>query len=97
MREIHEYVDEKCQLATSNVLVFEGIYKMTNMNPCHGCGYNHNNKCPVFLKFKREGGIPIRNPKYPSLMTNAQLASELGISKRQVSKLRIHGTNLITR
>ena len=89
MREIHEYVEAGCKLADP-ILIFAGIYQLTNGQPCNGCSYK--NGCTAIHKINTT-----KNAKKSSLMTNAQLASELGISKRQVSKLRIPGTNEIAR
>ena len=94
VRQIYEYVEARCQLSDP-ILIFKGIYDLTNGKPCDGCGYKSG--CTAIKKFSKEiistATTVIKNSKNPPLMSNAQLAAEFGISKRQVSKLRIPGTN----
>lgn len=75
--------------------VFLYIYKQSGGNPCFECAYNEKtvdrpDGCPVRAELLRRR-LPGAPPKPPKPKTNAELAKELGISKRQVAKKRARG------
>ena len=84
MAKLRDYENGKCDLFNNtNPLVFIGIYNLTQENPCNGC-------------FKESicTDKPNNTKKHKTFIskpTNAELAEKLGVSKRQVSKLRAKG------
>ena len=85
-----------CSLAYP-ALVFIDIYRLTNGQPCENCNCK---PCKLLDRFVREDNClsrrPSREPNYRAdLKTNPELAAEFGITKRQVAKRRIPGTNTI--
>lgn len=88
--EMTDYRKVDCQLWKDNPAIFMGLYKEVNGNVCDGCGFNLSNECKGY----REIAL-IKNHQTAGLRkykTNAELAAELGVSKRQVSKMRKFGT-----
>lgn len=75
--------------------VFLYIYKASGGNPCFECAYNEKtvdrpDGCPVRAELQRRR-LPGGPPKAPKPKTNAELAKEMGVSKRQVAKMRAKG------
>ena len=91
MVEFVDYIrpDSGCELAKS-LAVFKGIWRLTNEKPCLGCGFRIG--CSFLEKILQED---VREKKENfgkvNFKTNAQVAKEKGISKRQASKLRRKG------
>lgn len=79
-----------CSLATSALLI-AGIYKETNGNPCEDCSYREQN-CRLFNWMKKNPAKVIK-PEALNLKTNKELADIHGITKRQVAKRRVPGTD----
>jgi hypothetical protein len=79
-----DYIRSSCELAGQSI--FLGLWKATGEYPCGGCGYK---TCPTRkeLEFKNTPK-PIPGKHFE---TNAQIASRLGVSKRQVAKMRRDG------
>lgn len=65
------------------IFMFTGIYHKTNGNPCNGCFHN----CKSTMEEKQK-----RIQRTGSALTNKQIATMLGITKRQVAKMRSQGT-----
>lgn len=85
---IATFVTSGCSLAdTMPVRAFAELYRMANNDPCKGC------TMPCELKSKLNDREK-RVTKTGSSMTNKQIADNLGISKRQVAKMRAAGTLL---
>lgn len=77
-----------CDLA-NDYGYFKGIWDSSNGNPCWGCG---SNPC-AFLNKKEAKTKEKRKAKFMKVdfQTNAELAKEMGITKRQVSRLKKRG------
>lgn len=78
--------DSGCTLA-NNYAVFRGIFELTGGNPCGGCGYY--NGCE-FLQKQSEAAHArrVRNFGQHSHETNTEISKRMGVSKRQVAKMR---------
>ena len=77
-----------CELA-GEMAVFQVIFAMSQGNPCLGCGFA---KGCEFLKktmVKLVGHEAVR--RLIGGKTNAELAKEKGVSKRQIAKMRKRG------
>lgn len=70
--------------------IFYAIYNLTNGYPCDDCGYNDN--CAAVKQFNKEDSKTVSGAWFK---TNAEIARELGVSKRQASKLKRRGIQLI--
>jgi len=81
--------DSGCQLAeTMPFLAFKQLCEMTS-NVCDGCAYNPCEKVKRderLAKDKKKANFGKHN-----FETNADIAKRLGISKRQVAKMRKKG------
>jgi hypothetical protein len=73
--------------------MFVSIYGMTFGQPCTDCAYKPCSQLHQFITEDKltAQGVPVK-PNL-TLLTNKEMADKCGISKRQVSKLCIHGTN----
>ena len=77
-----------CNLIDSKVIFF-ALLQETNGNPCEtGCAWFDMGRCQGYVRLK-QSHTPDSRPR--TRPTNAQIAKERGISKRQVSKLRKSG------
>jgi hypothetical protein len=69
---------------------FAGIWKLTGGNPCKGCftkGY-----CGFMKKYRqKDKDQRVADFGKHAHKTNAELAAELGVSKRQIAKMRKRG------
>lgn len=73
-----------CQLYDETPpFMFAGIYHKTKGNPCSGCFHN----CKATIEEKQK-----RIQRTGSELTNKQIATMLGTTKRQVVKMRSQGT-----
>ena len=85
--------DSGCNLVGKGdqIAIFIGIFKATSGNPCPGCAWLGH--CEFLKKEERRKKMK-KMGKFGKhdFKTNAELAKELGISKRQVSRKRIEGT-----
>jgi len=83
-----------CTLAESSGIL-QGIYALEGGHPCDGCSCK---PCSLLEQFKREDKSPQSNGTLAvvNLKTNAELAADHGITKRQAAKRRIQGTNELT-
>lgn len=91
-RAVTEFTFEAgCTLAQTPGIL-PGIYALEGGHPCDGCACK---PCDLLEKFKREDKAPQSNgtPAVANLKTNAELAAEFNITKRQAAKRRIQGTN----
>jgi len=90
--ELRVFLKGDCELTKPEPSVLVDIYNQTNGNPCNGCGCKSG--CPLYLKlgrYTKKGSKPVRARDLASVTTNAELAAEKGISKRQAAKLRRAG------
>lgn len=85
--EFSDFKKIKC-----NLFLWEGffaLYNTTNGNPCKDCGSNTlGNKCDGYEELKK-ANKSFAKKVYSE--TNAKAAERLGITKRQVSKMRKKG------
>lgn len=92
-REVTTFLNNsECELSTPSDM-FIAIYRSTNGQPCADCALK---PCALLNRFKHEDIYGYQSkPKVHScdLKTNAELAAMHGITKRQVAKRRIPGTN----
>ena len=84
-RTVEDYLKEGCELANPQAAVLIGIYHASGGQPCKECGCK---PCKVFDKFSKTRS---RKPVASNVKTNAEIAKERGISKRQVAKMRKEG------
>ncbi len=84
------FLDNDCMLREPDVVVLVGIYQMSNGDPCDGCAMHE--ECPAYPKLKAMPAVGDRpSSVQPARETNAQAAVRLGVSKRQVAKMRQRG------
>jgi hypothetical protein len=89
-RALIEFSIEKgCELSDP-IDLFTGIYVATAGNPCEGCTFSA--KCVLLKKFRDADKAPASKIN-EHLKTHADLAKVYNVSKRQVAKHRIPGTN----
>jgi len=72
---------------------FIAIFRLTNGQPCDGCAAHHTpNECE-FLRKQLDAAHTRRrwNFNQHSHETNAEIAKRMGMSKRQVAKMRKKG------
>jgi hypothetical protein len=80
-----DYLRSSCKLAKDKM--FPYLWKVANKYPCPGCVYENECKARKELEHKNSPKlIPRKNAE-----TNAQIAARLGVTKRQVSKMRARG------
>ena len=87
--ELSDMLKSSCQLKNPRVEILIGIYHATNGSPCDGCGYKYDCQARHEIEL-----AAMKNKRFNSLKvteTNSQIAKRLGISKRQVSKMRKEG------
>lgn len=88
-RECVKYRDAGCILLESiEGTAFMGLHQVTNGNVCKECTYKSSCAAKVAIERAKQQGTPITSPA----KTNAELAKKLGVSKRQVAKMRAAGT-----
>jgi|ADurb_Leu_03_Slu_FD_contig_21_642207_length_757_multi_5_in_0_out_0_1 hypothetical protein len=87
-RAVTQFNEENgCHLAKEKA-IFYVIYAMSNGHPCDGCGYLGTcSQVRVFRQEDRNQDNIDNSSKKLKPKTNAEVAAELGISKRQTSKL----------
>ena len=77
--EFSDYRDAECRQLKERPDLFFGLYQATKGNVCEGCPYgcrlNTNKKTNTFKNYK----------------TNSEIAKSIGVSPRQVSKMRKRG------
>ncbi len=85
--------DSGCDLANNSPFaIFQGVFDATNGELCDGCGYH--NGCTFMLK-RALKGVPRVCTGFgasPYRETVAEIAKKLGISRRQVRKMRRDGS-----
>ncbi len=82
-----DYIRSSCELAKEKM--FLGLWQVTGEYPCPGCAYENSCRARKELEFKNNPNkSPIPGKHFE---TNAQIASRLGVSKRQVAKMRRDG------
>jgi len=87
--ELVDFIRSDCKLLKPDVSILIEIYKLSNGDPCRECCYNGS--CQVLKSFQlKEYHKASGQTKYIG-KTNQQIADELGISKRQVAKMRKRG------
>ncbi len=76
-----------CKVWDSNPGLFKNIYDAVDGNICEECGHGKQS-CPggeaLLMNIKHNG--PYIDPR-----TNAEIATDTGLSKRQISKMRKAG------
>jgi len=83
--ELVDYVRSDCELHKHGLLI--GVYRLTNGNPCIGCVYFEN--CTVVTTLMSKANVNTRNKMMYE--TNKETAARMGITPRQVSKMRKAG------
>ena len=63
--------------------IFTAVYAISYGHPCDECGYNTS--CEAIKHFNSEDSNTVSGAWFK---TNAEIAKELGVSKRQASKLK---------
>ena len=88
MRKPQEWFESQgCSLAHPKVEAWPKIYRQSLGDPCKNCALNF--QCSIYAEYKQTES---ETPATPSTSTtNAEAATILGISKRQVAKLRRNG------
>lgn len=84
--ELVDYVRSDCELHKLGLLI--GIYRATNGNPCIGCA--HFGNCTAVTTLMSKSNVSTRNKMLYE--TNKETAARMGITPRQVSKMRKAGT-----
>ncbi len=83
--------DSECILANKmKFAMFKGLFDLTNGDPCEGCAYYSG--CEFLRKrLNTAHSRRVRNFALHSYETNAEIAKRMGMSKRQVAKMRKKG------
>lgn len=79
-----------CKLMDESPLQFHLICRATKNDPCDGCFHKEGGMCPGY-QLMAHGEQPKRSQIAP-VMTNKEIAEKLGVSKREVSRMRKNGT-----
>ena len=88
--ELSDFLKSDCELGNPFPAMLIEIYKRFGGDPCCGCGYAPN--CKVKLALEADSKARQRGDKCRIVQeSNTDIAKRLGISKRQVSKLRKRG------
>jgi len=85
--------DSGCKLVEEcGYAIFKGVFDHSGGDPCNGCPYEEGPKCQFLITIKLKASQRRReNFGKVSFKTNAKIAEEKGISKRQVAKMRRRG------
>jgi len=84
-----DFLSGDCELYNSSSGSFAGLWGLTHGDPCTtGCAWYKDGDC---TRYKQAISRQKAKPIFVSKPTNAELSQELGISKRQVSKMRKNG------
>ena len=81
---ITDYRDVGCKQFGDEI--FMALYYKLNGNICPGCPWETTEPCKHQLELNAQKNMP--KPKVTGELTNKQIATRLGISKRQVSKMK---------
>ena len=81
------YLENECELCEPTIMVFLAVYHLTNGDPCKDC-YSKNT-CKTFKLINHPSS---RSHPKRRVETNADVACRMGVSKRQVAKMRREGT-----
>ena len=87
--ELVDFIRSDCKLLSPSVVCLTALYELTNGVPCREC--SHNRSCHTLNNFKLKDKQRKSGQKMFVGKTNQQIADEMGISKRQVSKMRRKG------
>lgn len=84
--ELSDMLKSSCELKQPSVNILIGVYNATNGHPCEGCALKKDCGARHNLELSKQHHRRFQ----PSVRTetNADTAKRLGISKRQVSKMR---------
>jgi hypothetical protein len=87
---LSDYMKVECEFKKDpSGKILPGLWRYANGNICEtGCGSFRNGKCPGYIELlilKKNRLVEKQGP------TNAELAKVLGVTKRQVAKLRRSG------
>lgn len=85
---LHDFLKSDCELLEPNRAVFIGLYNVTNGRPCDDCVIKTHCKARHDLEtvnVKKRSGNTMEHE------TNQRIAERIGVSKRQVSKMRKAG------
>lgn len=80
------FFENGCELCKPSPDIFFAVFMATNGNPCDGC--NCKDTCPAFPLITHPAAKAQPTKK---VETNADIAERLGVSKRQVAKMRQRG------
>jgi len=83
--ELVDYVCSDCELHKAGLLI--EIYRLSNGSPCIGCAYFEN--CTAVTTLISKANINTRHRSMTE--TNKETAIRMGITPRQVSKMRKAG------
>ena len=83
--ELGSFRNGDCELFNNSPMIFIGIYNLSSGKPCMGCAWESGCECKKNLNKSSSKPKELKP-------TNAELGVRLGISGRQVSKLRKAGT-----
>lgn len=96
-------LDSGCKLAGDvGFILFKGIYDLTKGNPCDGCPYDASRAADrisfatspcefINEKTAKEKQVKAANFGKHAHETNAEIGERLGVSGRQVAKMRKRG------
>lgn len=99
MHTLQWLIDNGCELQKPNIEILEGIYEISGGEPCKEC--NCKRTCPAWAEMELETSaakILVRTNAQEGIRaigspeTNREIATRLGITKRQVSKMKVAGT-----
>jgi len=84
----YELVKDQCQQYTGDPEIMEKLVFQTNGDVCKtGCPWYRGAKCAGYKQLR----LLKKNKRPPGGTTNSAISQKLGVSKRQVAKLRKQG------
>lgn len=86
---LSKFLESDCQQVKHNRGIFIGLYRVTFGDPCPGCAWEAN--CEVKVKLRLAEKQKTTGQQNLIGETNKEIADSMGISPRQVAKMRKRG------
>ncbi len=86
---LQEFLEIACELQKPNRGMFVAIYNRTNGRPCDGCCFR--NHCLQKHDLELSKVQSKKKTSFSTTETNAEIAKRIGVTPRQISKMRKAG------
>ncbi len=91
--EFADFRNSHCEQYNTKPEMFYALWERTNGDPCTtGCAWYGRGQCLGYKRLIRDSAQKFPVPNSFDALNNAGLAEMLGVSKRQISKMRKNGT-----